>query len=162
MNFDYLKKFPKLRKLWGYCSDAEQLVYTRPYLSGMSARQALEYLVKLVYASKIAPADGLALFNMLDDQRFIDWLHDNYLLNAIHYVRKMGNTAVHQGDLTDSEALKVLENLHFLVGEIMLMFGVVDDYPAFVKPERKAKAPVPASPTPAKHEWVQPEPEVIA
>ena len=37
MNFDYLKKFPKLRKLSGYCSDAEQLVYTRPYLSGMSS-----------------------------------------------------------------------------------------------------------------------------
>ena len=73
MNFDYLKKFPKLRKLWGYCSDAEQLVYTRPYLSGMSARQALEYLVKLVYASKIAPVDGLTMFDMLDDQRFINW-----------------------------------------------------------------------------------------
>lgn len=162
MNFDYLKKFPKLRKLWGYCSDAEQLVYTRPHLSGVSARQALEYLVKLVYASKIAPAGELTLFDMLDDPRFINWIHDSYLLNSIHYVRKMGNTAVHQGNLTESEALKVLENLHFLVGEIMLIFGVVDDYPEFVKPERKAKAPVPAPSIPAKPEKVQPEPEVVA
>ncbi len=163
MNFDYLKQFPNLRKLAGYCCDAEQLVYTRSYLSGMSARQALEYIVKLVYASKIAPIDGLTMFDMLDDQRFIDWLGDSYLLNTIHYVRKMGNAAVHQGDLTSEEALKVLENLHFLVGEIMTMFNVVADYPQFVKPERKTKAPAPDKPAkPEKQEKVQPEPEVVA
>ena len=160
MNFDYLKKFPNLRKLTGFCSDAEQLVYSRPYLSGMSARQALEYLVKLVYAAKVAPTDGLTMFDMLDDQRFIDWLGDNYVLNTIHYVRKMGNAAVHQGDLTSDEALSVLENLHFLVGEIMILFGVVEDYPEYVKPERKQKAPAPVQ-TP-KPEKIQPEPEVVA
>ncbi len=160
MNFDYLKQFPKLRKLTGFCRDAEQLAYTRPYLSGMSARQALEYLVKLVYASKIAPTDGLSMFDMIGDQRFTDWLSDSYLLNIIHYVRKMGNAAVHQGDLTSEEALTVLENLHFLVGEIMILFGVVEDYPEYVKPERKSTAPAPDKP--AKIEKVQPEPEVIA
>ena len=73
MNFDYLKKFPELKKLTGFCNDAEQLVYSRPYLSGMSARQGLEYIVKLIYASKIAPTDGLTMFDMLDDQRFTGW-----------------------------------------------------------------------------------------
>ena len=160
MNFDYLKNFPKLKKLTSYCCDAEQLVYTIPYLSGMSARQALEYIVKLVYASKIAPVEGLTMFDMIDDQRFIDRLGDSYLLNTIHYVRKMGNAAVHQGDLTVDEALKVLENLHFLVGEIMLMFHVVEDYPQFVKPEPGQKTPAPQKP--AKLEKVQPEPEVVA
>ena len=160
MNFNYLKKFPNLRKLTSFCNDAEQLVYSRPYLSGMSARQALEYLVKLVYAAKVAPLDGLTMFDMLDDQRFIDWLGDSYVLNTIHYVRKMGNAAVHQGDLTSSEALSVLENLHFLVGEIMILFGVVEDYPEYIKPERKPKSTAPAqAPKPEK---VQPEPEVIA
>ena len=160
MNFDYLKPFPKLKKLTGFCADAEQLVYSRPYLSGMSARQALEYLVKLVYASKIAPTDGLTMFDMVDDTRFSDWIGDKYIMNTIHFVRKMGNAAVHQGELTGAEALEVLENLHFLVGEIMLMFGVVEDYPEFVKPERKSK-PVEPAPAP-KPEKIQPEPEVIA
>lgn len=160
MNFDYLKQFPTLRKLTGFCSDTEQLVYSRPYLSGMSARQALEYLIKLIYASKIAPTDGLTMFDMVDDQRFIDWLGDSYLLNTIHYVRKIGNAAVHQGDLTSDEALNVLENLHFLVGEIMILFGKIDDYPQYIKPERKAKTPVPEKAV--KPEKVQPEPEVIA
>lgn len=160
MNFDYLKQFSTLKKLAGFCSDAEQLVYSRPYLSGMSARQALEYIVKLVYASKIAPTDGLTMFDMTSDQRFIDWLGDDYLLNTIHYIRKMGNVAVHQGDLTSDEALKVLENLHFLIGEIMLLFGKVEDYPQYIKPERKAKSAVPEKSI--KQEKVQPEPEVIA
>ena len=160
MNFDYLKEFPNLRKLTNFCNDAEQLVYSRPYLSGMSARQALEYLVKLVYAAKVAPTDGLTMFDMLDDQRFIDWLGDSYVLNTIHYVRKMGNAAAHQGDLTSSEALSVLENLHFLVGEIMILFGVVEDYPEYIRPECKQKATAPAqAPKPEK---IQPEPEVVA
>lgn len=160
MNFDFLKQFPSLRKLNGFCNDAEQLVYSRPYLSGMSARQALEYLVKLVYASKVASTDGLTMFDMVDDQRFIDWLGDSYLLNTIHFVRKMGNAAVHQGDLTVSEALSVLENLHFLVGEVMILFGEIEDYPQFVKPERKPKAS--AVERTVKQERVQPEPEVVA
>lgn len=53
MNFDYLKQFSTLKKLAGFCSDAEQLVYSRPYLSGMSARQALEYIVKLSMPQKL-------------------------------------------------------------------------------------------------------------
>ena len=160
MNFDYLKKFPSLSKLTGFCSDAEQLVYFRPYLSGMSARQALEYIVKLVYASKIAPTDGLTVFDMTDDQRFVDFIGDNLLINTIHYIRKMGNVAVHQGDLTSEEALNILENLHFLVGEIMLLFNKIEDYPQYVKPERKQKAPKPEKID--KPENIQPEPEVIA
>ena len=160
MNFDYLKQFTKLNKLTGYCEDAESFVYSRPYLSGMSARQALEYLVKVIYASKIAPIDGLTMFDMVDDPRFTGWLNDDYLLNTIHYIRKMGNAAVHQGELTSDEALKVLENLHFLVGEIMMLFGLIDDYPEFIKPEPAQSAPAPVQPP--KPEKVQPEPEVIA
>lgn len=163
MNFEFLKQFPKLKKLAGFCNDAEQLVFSRPYLSGMSARQAMEYIVKLIYASKIAPTDGLTVFDMINDQRFVNWLGDSYLLSSIHYVRKMGNVAVHQGDLTSGEALKVLENLHFLAGEIMILFGLVEDYPEFAKPEHKAKAPATAAlATPEKTEKIQPEPEVVA
>ena len=161
MNFDYLKQIPSMQKLAGFCCDAEKLVYSRPYLSGMSARQALEYLVKLVYASKIGPIEGLTMFDMVNDQQFVDWLNDDYVLNTIHFVRKMGNAAVHQGDLTVSESLRVLENLHFLVGEIMVAYDMVSDYPQYVQPERKAK-PAAAPPPVIKQEKIQPEPEVIA
>lgn len=159
MNFDYLKQNSKLKKLASFGNDAEQLVYSRPYLSGTSSRQALEYLVKLIYASKIDNKDGKTIFDMVSDQRFVDYINDDCIMNSIHYVRKMGNVAVHRGELTSDEALKVLENLHFFIGEIMVSFGLFSDYPEFVAPERAKK---PAQPVQPKKEKVVVEPEVIA
>ena len=171
MNFDYLKQNSKLRKLASYGNDAEQLVYSRPYLSGMSSRQALEYLVKLIYASKIDNAEGKTIFDMVSDQRFINYINDDYIMNSVHYVRKMGNVAVHRGELTSAEALKVLENLHFFIGEMMVSFGLFSDYPEFVAPERAKKPAKPVQsaqsaqsvqPVQPKKEKVVVEPEVIA
>ena len=71
------------------------------------------------------------------------------LFNSIHYIRKMGNVAVHEGALSVDEALKVLEELHFLVGEICILLQVAPDYPEFLKPTAQA-VPVSASkPEPA-------------
>ena len=120
MNFDFLKKIPRLNRLARYCEDAEALVYTRTYLSAMSARQAMEYLIKLIFASKIENADNRSIYDMVNDQRFIDLIDDRYIMNCIHFIRKMGNAANHTGELTQREALDVVENLHFFVGEMML------------------------------------------
>lgn len=162
MNFDFLKQIPKMNKLVRFCDDAEALVYTRGYLSGMSSRQALEYMIKLIFASKIENADNRSIYDMVSDQRFIDFIDDKYTMNAIHYIRKMGNVANHKGELSESEALSVLENLHFFVGEMMLRFGKIEDYPDFVTPQKKTKpAPAPEKPA-AKQEKIAPEPEVVA
>ena len=71
---------------------------------------------------------------MATDYRFIQYVNDQILLNSIHYIRKMGNVAVHEGVLSVDEALKVLEELHFLVGEICILMQVAPDYPEFEKP----------------------------
>lgn len=147
MNFTYLKSFPRLKPLYRYCSDAEQLCYTHPYLSGNAARNALEHLVRLVYCSKIENDSEMTIFDMVADDRFRDYIGDPYVMNTIHYIRKMGNAAAHQGNLTVDEAVSVLENLHFLVGEILILFGVISDYPELQKPEPKKKPqPAPAQP----------------
>ncbi len=162
MNFDFLKQIPKMNKLARYCNDAEALVYSRAYLSGMSSRQALEYLIKQIFASKIENADNRSIYDMVSDQRFIDLIDDRYTMNVIHYVRKMGNVANHTGELTEREAIDVLENLHFFVGEMMLRFGLAEDYPQFVTPQKKSK-PAPAQEKPAaKPEKIVAEPEVVA
>ncbi len=161
MNFDYLKQNPKLKKLALFCNDAQRLVYSRPYLSGMSSRQALEYLVKLIFASKIEPVQNKTVFDMVDDQRFITCINDNYIMNSIHFVRKMGNVAAHQGDLTSAEALKVLENLHFLVGEIMVMFGIFKNYPEFETPIKSTKPGI-EKPAADNKENIIVESEVVA
>ncbi|MCR5141457.1 MAG: DEAD/DEAH box helicase family protein [Ruminococcus sp.] len=151
-----------MNKLARYCNDAEALVYSRAYLSGMSSRQALEYLIKHIFASKIENADNRSIYDMVSDQRFIDLIDDRYTMNVIHYVRKMGNVANHTGELTVREAIDVLENLHFFVGEMMLRFGLAEDYPEFVTPQKKSKS-APAQEKPAaKHEKIVAEPEVVA
>ena len=41
MNFDFLNNNPRLAKLARFCNDAQTLVYSRPYISGFTSRQAL-------------------------------------------------------------------------------------------------------------------------
>ena len=162
MNFDYLKQIPKMKKLALFCSDAEALVYTRSYLSGMSSRQAMEYLIKQIFAAKIDNADNRSIYEMVSDQRFINLINDQYTINVIHFIRKMGNAANHTGELTQEEAVKVLENLHFFVGEMMIRFDLTEDYPEFVTPPKKSKS-APAQEKPAaKPEKITADPEVVA
>lgn len=134
MNFEFLKPFPELKKLYVYCSEAEEFVFSKPSISATSARKALEFVVKMIYASLYGQDDGLTLFEMCEDIRVKDYLSDPSLINTIHFLRKMGNVAVHEGVLLKEESLKVLEELHFLIGEFCILLGLADDYPKFEKP----------------------------
>lgn len=147
MNFDYLKSFPELQKLYDYCAEAEEFTVRKPGISATAARKAMEYVVKMIYTSLVGD-DGARrnVFEMTTDERFVAYLNDQTLLNTIHYIRKIGNIAVHGGEIKSQEALKILEELHFLVGELCILLGLVEDYPPFVPPS--SEAPSPVLPTP--------------
>ena len=138
MNFDYMRNAPDFAQLYTYCCEAEEFVLSKPNISVTSARKAMEYVVKLLYGAAIDDIRGKTVFEMATDYRFIQYVNDQILLNSIHYIRKMGNVAVHEGVLSVDEALKVLEELHFLVGEICILMQVAPDYPEFVKPTAQA------------------------
>lgn len=142
MNFDYIKSFPDLKKLYGYCSEAEEFVLYRPNISATSARKAMEFIVKMIYASLVGQGYSFTVFEMITDARFINYVADPTLINTLHYIRKMGNVAVHEGEISEAESLKVLEELHFLVGEFCILLGLVNDYPEFKKPGTGAPTPV--------------------
>ena len=150
MNFDYLKAFPDLKKLYDYCTEAEEFALSKPNISATSARKAMEFIVKMIYMSLLGQDFGFTVFEMVTDVRFVNYVNDPTLINTIHFIRKMGNVAVHDGGLSVQESLRILEELHFLVGEFSILIGVVKDYPAFQKPGTAAKAPsqAPASPAP--------------
>ena len=114
MNFTYLNNFPKLNKLSEYCKEAEDFVISNPSISATCARRAMEYIVKMIYSSIVADDSGLTVFEMVTDSSFIEYIDDSTLINTIHYIRKMGNVAVHDGGLTQDESKKILEELHFL------------------------------------------------
>ena len=173
MNFDYLKSFPDLKKLYEYCAEAEEFVLNKPNISATASRKAMEFIVKMIYISLTGEDYGMTVFEMVQDYEFQDYINDRTLINTIHYIRKMGNVAVHEGNINKDEALKILEELHFLVGEFCILLGLTDDYPEFVKPETVKPSPVtppatevktPSSGTTktVKPEKVQVEPELVA
>lgn len=145
MNFAYLKNAPDFAQLYTYCCEAEEFALSKPNISATSARKAMEFIVKMIYSAVSGDIQGKTVFEMSTDYAFTSYLNDQILLNSIHFIRKMGNVAVHDGTLTSDEALKVLEELHFLVGEVCMLWQLIPDYPEFVKPT--LQAPVQAEPT---------------
>ena len=140
MNFKFLQPFLKLRKLYEYCCEAEEFALTKPNISATSARKGMEFIVKMIYAS-LTGDYGVSAFEMVTDQRFVNYVNDQELINSIHFIRKMGNVAVHQGDLKSDDALDVLDELHFLVGEFCILLGLIKDYPKFEEPTAAPAAP---------------------
>ena len=160
MNFAYLKNAPDFAQLYTYCCEAEEFALSKPNISVTSARKAMEFIVKMIYSAVGGDIQGKTVFEMSTDYAFTSYLNDQILLNSIHFIRKMGNVAVHDGTLTSDEALKVLEELHFLVGEVCMLWQLIPDYPEFVKPT--LQAPVQPEPTESPKAKVEPAPELCA
>ncbi len=144
MNFTYLKAYPDTKKLYEYCNEAEEFVITKPNISATSARKAMEYIVKMIYASLVGNDTSLTAFEMITDPIFVGYVNDSTLINTIHYIRKMGNVAVHEGELTKDDSVRILEELHFLVGEFCILLGLINDYESFEKPSLETHNHIPS------------------
>ena len=160
MNFAYLKNAPDFAQLYTYCCEAEEFALSKPNISVTSARKAMEFIVKMIYSAVNGDIQGKTVFEMSTDYAFTSYLNDQILLNSIHFIRKMGNVAVHDGTLTSDEALKVLEELHFLVGEVCMLWQLIPDYPEFVKPTLQTS--VQPEPTESPKAKVEVAPELCA
>lgn len=160
MNFAYLKNASDFAQLYTYCCEAEEFALSKPNISVTSARKAMEFIVKMIYSAVGGDIQGKTVFEMSTDYAFTSYLNDQILLNSIHFIRKMGNVAVHDGTLTSDEALKVLEELHFLVGEVCMLWQLIPDYPEFVKPT--LQTPVQPEPTESPKAKVEVAPELCA
>ncbi len=150
MNFQYLAGLDTMGPLYGYCTEAEEFVSARPGISVTSARKAAEYIVKLIYASAVNEnIAGMTLFDMLSDNAFVSYIGDDALLDAIHQIRRKGNIAVHEGGIGESDAMRTLEDLHFVAGEACVLLGIIEEYPPFDK-NVGSQAPQAIAPSPAE------------
>jgi len=132
MNFEFMSSLSIIRPFYVYCKDAEAYAYTKPDISGASALKAIEYIVRLMYTAAIqTEANQLSVYDMLCSPDFVIYLDDRVLLNAVHVIRRKGATAVQFGGLTQKDALEVLEQLHFVAGEVCIFLGLIDNYPVF-------------------------------
>lgn len=131
MNFDFLKGNPDFKKLYHFCSEAENFVVSQPDISAASSRKALESVVKSFYKIKYgAYPENSTLFSLLEDGCFSSYLDDS-LLSAVHLVRQIGNNAAHGEEISKLQSIKALEALYYSVCEILKLIGVVSDYKPF-------------------------------
>lgn len=132
MNFTFLEKQQDLSVLLTYCNECEHFAHSHADISITAARKAMEYMVKLLYATHISSdIRGLTLFDMLSDYDLGDYIGNRTLMDAIHQIRRKGNQAVHEGNMTSQDAMIVLEKLHYVVGEISIKLKLIDSYSCF-------------------------------
>ena len=146
MNFEFLKPLDGINILYDSCCNAENFVRCDPDISCTEARKAMEYIIKLIYTTVVdREICGKTTFDMMTDFRFEDYVDDTQLMDAMHYIRKHGNQAVHGGGTTAEESMQALKYLHFAVGELCIMLGLIHEYPEFDDDFENKPAKKPAS-----------------
>lgn len=159
-NFDYLKDIDALKDLYAFCSAAEDTQQTNQDECAMNGRRALEWIVKAVYTLKgITLEPRTSLLEMTTGEPFKEFIgDDDRLMMAVHYVRKIGNKAAHDGGVKRSEAFFSLLNLYNVVGGILLKLKVLKTLAPFNKdlvPKSPAMTVVPKAQVPeAPQEFV--------
>lgn len=130
-NFDYLNPLG-LNDLHRFCSAAEEHQLSNPDFSAVNARKALEYIVRALYFMKnIDVPERSSLFELVDGKPFRDFINDDRIMMAVHYVRKVGNNAAHTGKVSKKESFFALLNIYNVVGAVLLKLKVVQEVKPF-------------------------------
>lgn len=134
LNFDYLKEIPELSQLHLLCHLCEQRQYTEPDSSAINARKALEWLVKAIYKMKnVEVPERTDLYRLTTSPVFTDFIADPELMKAVHWIRKVGNLAAHDGKVTRGDAFFTVLNLYNFVGGVLLKLRVLKRLAPFDK-----------------------------
>ena len=132
-NFDYLQELG-LTELHQFCSAAEELQVSNPDLSAISARKALEYMVRSLYVMKnIEIPERASLFELVDGEAFREFIGDDKVMMAVHYVRKVGNHGAHGKEVTKRESFFCLLNIYNVVAAILLKLTLIKEIRPFDK-----------------------------
>ncbi|MBR5237075.1 MAG: DEAD/DEAH box helicase family protein [Paludibacteraceae bacterium] len=130
-NFDYIKDLG-LNDLHRFCASAEENQVSNPDISAINARRALEYVVRSLYEMKnIEVAERTSLFELVDGEPFREFIGDDRVMMAVHYVRKVGNNGAHAGKVSKREAFFCLLNIYNIVASVLLKLKVVDSVKPF-------------------------------
>ena len=143
MNFDYIKDEPALSTLYRFCNVAEMTQLSDPEQSAINSRKALEWMVRAVYAIKgMEIGERTSLFELVDGEPFRDFVDNDKLMMAVHYVRKVGNAAAHTGKVSKKESFFSLLNIYNFVGAVLVKLGAIDAFPVFNKELIPEKPPI--------------------
>lgn len=130
-NFDYLQDLG-LTDLHKFCSTAEELQVSNPDLSAISARKALEYIVRSLYVMKNVPIpERASLFELADSEVFRDFIGDDRVMMAVHYIRKVGNNGAHGVSVSRRESYFCLLNIYNVVAAVLLKLTLINEVAPF-------------------------------
>lgn len=131
-NFDYIKDQPSLRSLYHFCNVAEITQISDPEKSAINSRKALEWIVRAVYAVKgLEIGERTSLFELVDGEEFKEFVGNDKLMMAVHYIRKVGNAGAHMGKVSKKESFFALLNVYNFIGSVFVKLGLMDSYPPF-------------------------------
>ena len=134
-NFDYLREIEPLHDLYTFCQGAETTMESDYDTCALHCRRGLEWLVKAIYTLKHVDIGArTSLYELMSGAPFVEFLDDDRLMSAAHYIRKVGNAAAHPGEkVKGSQAFFCLLNLYNLVGGTLLKLRVVETLAPFNK-----------------------------
>ena len=133
-NFDYLRDIEPLHDLYAICNGAEASMESDHDTCALNCRRGLEWLVKAIYTlKKAAIGERASLYELMTGAPFVEFLKDDRLMAAAHYIRKVGNVAAHAGGVKSGEAFFCLLNLYNLVGGTLLKLRVITALAPFDK-----------------------------
>ena len=132
-NFDYLQELG-LTDLHRFCSAAEEMQVSNPDLSAISARKALEYIVRSLYVMKhIEIPERASLFELVDGEVFREFIGDERVMMAVHYVRKVGNNGAHGIPVSKRESFFCLLNIYNVIAAILHKLTFIKEVVPFDK-----------------------------
>ena len=119
-NFKFLDShFSSLAELG---AKAEQSYIDDPSNTLVKLRIFNETIVNIIYKANNLVFAGLDTFNKIKQLQYEDLVVDPFL-SAMHYIRKVGNSAAHEGLGTKEEALTCLKLAHSLSQWFMVNYG---------------------------------------
>ncbi|MBM6857617.1 DEAD/DEAH box helicase family protein [Caecibacteroides pullorum] len=131
-NFDYLKDIEALSNLYRFCKVAEDTQKTDRNNSAINCRRGLEWIVKAIYKLKgIELKKTDTLYELMTGQPFTDFIENDRIMMAAHYIRKVGNKSAHTGNVKGGESFFALLNLYNVVGFILLRLGILKELAPF-------------------------------
>ena len=146
-NFDYLKDISELSTLHRYCDAAERNQYADPDVSALNARRALEWIARAIFRMKnVEIPERTSLFEIVTSPTFTEFVNDDRLMMAVHYIRKLGNAGAHIGSVKRRESFFAVLNIYNFTGAVLQKLRVIDNLAPFDK-ELLPKAPTISIPT---------------
>ena len=152
-NFDFLLSTPAFVPFGEVAVAAEKIYTIDPAACAINCRRAMEFAVKWMYSvdsALVLPWDD-KLVSLLNTEEFRDIVDAN-LQRRLDYVRKVGNTAAHEGKkITKEQALLCLQNLWIFLDFVAYCYG--DSYtPSQFDPALSEKEAAPVAVVPPETE----------